>query len=126
MPLLRSIAKSNRVVLNPLIRRFAGKFRPFAILVHRGRTSGRQYRTPIMAFPAGDGFVIALVYGRHTDWERNVVSAGGCELVYRNQSHTLVTPRFVDQDEARTSIPAPICLVLRAIRVDSFLRLDET
>lgn len=125
MPLPTTLARINRVLINPVVRRFAGRIAPLAIVVHRGRTSGKQYRTPILAFPAGDGFVIALTYGRNTDWERNVLDSGGCELVYRNTLHALTAPHFIRKDEAETVLPLPIRVALRLIGVDSFLRLDQ-
>jgi len=48
------------------------------LVVHRGRRSGRVYDTPVLVFPADDGYVIALTYGPDTDWIRNVLAAGGC------------------------------------------------
>ena len=44
---------------------------------HVGRRSGREYATPVTAFPLGDGFVIALLYGdlATVDWCRNVIAA---------------------------------------------------
>ncbi|MDQ3612941.1 MAG: hypothetical protein M3412_01325 [Chloroflexota bacterium] len=126
VPIPKTMTKVNRTLFNPIIRPFAGRIPPLAVVNHWGRSSETAYRTPIFAFPAGSGFVIALVYGRNTDWERNVASSGRCDLVYRNQRHMLVNPHLISQDEARTTIPAPLWVALRAIRVDSFLKLDET
>lgn len=122
MPMPKTLAKVNRVVFNPVIRRVASRIPPMAILIHRGRNSGKYFRTPIFAFPTDDGFVIALVYGRNTDWERNVVTAGSCDLVYRNSCHALTDHRFIKKDEAETFIALPIRLALRLLRVDTFLR----
>jgi len=126
VPIPKTMTKVNRTLFNPIIRPFAGRIPPLAVVNHWGRSSETAYRTPIFAFPASRGFVIALVYGRNTDWERNVTSSGRCDLVYRNQRHMLVNPHLISQDEARTTIPAPLWVALRAIRVDSFLKLDET
>jgi hypothetical protein len=42
----------------------AGKrFSPWVTLEHTGRRSGRVYRTPLVTFPFGDGFVFMLPYG---------------------------------------------------------------
>lgn len=125
MPLSRSIARANRKITNPITRRFAGRLAPFAILVHTGRTSGKTFRTPIMAFPIGDSFVIALTYGRGTDWEKNVRSAGQCELIYRGKTWTLTNPRIVTRDSVRMAFPAIVRLVLRANQVNDVLLLDK-
>jgi deazaflavin-dependent oxidoreductase (nitroreductase family) len=50
------------------------------MVVHRGRRSGRRYRTPVLAFRVDDGYVVALFYGADRDWVRNVLAAGGCTL----------------------------------------------
>ena len=41
------LARFNKVVTNPIQRRYAGRIPPFAIVEHVGRKSGRQYRTPV-------------------------------------------------------------------------------
>lgn len=119
------MTKVNRALFNPIIRRFAGYIPPLAIINHRGRSSDKAYSTPILAFPADDGFIVALVYGRNTDWERNVVSAGGCDLFYRTTHHALTAPRIMGPDEARAFLPSVMHTGFRLIRVDSFLRLDR-
>jgi hypothetical protein len=37
-------------------------------------------------FPAQDGYVFALTYGPDTDWVKNVLAAGGCELRTRGRA----------------------------------------
>ena len=67
----------------PAMLNIAGtRFRSLSILRHVGRRSGREYATPITAFPLGDGFVIALLYGdvATVDWCRNVIAAGACTI----------------------------------------------
>jgi hypothetical protein len=49
--------------LNPLTRMFAGWMPGFAILTHRGRVSGRTYRTPMNVWRRGDRYVFFLTYG---------------------------------------------------------------
>jgi deazaflavin-dependent oxidoreductase (nitroreductase family) len=50
-----------------------------------GRT-GQRYETPVNVFPTDDGYVFALTYGPNTDWVRNVLAAGSCELRKRGQT----------------------------------------
>jgi deazaflavin-dependent oxidoreductase (nitroreductase family) len=125
MPLSRTVARVNRYTINPVIRLFAGTVPPFAVLIHTGRTSGRVYRTPIMVFPSGDTFVIALTYGRGTDWERNVFHAGGCELIWRRQHIRLVRPELVDEVEAGVALPRLVRTVLSILGVRDFIRLER-
>src|SRR5262249_55894838 len=70
----------NRPGLNRLPRHVAPWMPGFGVIVHRGRRSGHCYQTPVNVFSAGDGYVIALTYGPDTDWVKNVLAAGGCEL----------------------------------------------
>lgn len=121
----RAMTRLNRAVINPVVSQFAGRFGPLALVAHRGRTTGKEYRTPTLAFPAEEGFVIALVYGRNTDWEQNVVNNDGCVLVYHDHRRSLTNPRLIAFDEANAWLPAPIRLGLPLIGVQDFLRLDE-
>lgn len=126
MPLTRGIARLNRVGINRVTRRVARWLPPFALLIHRGRRSGREYRTPIIAFPCHEGFVIALTYGTGTDWERNVRAAGSAELVYRRRRYTLGEPVLVGADRAGPCLPWVVRAALRLMRVDEFLQLPVT
>ena len=126
MPLPAVVAKMNRVITNPVTRRFAGRVPPFAIVEHRGRTSGALYRTPIMAFPADDGFVIALTYGPETDWVRNVLAAGDCALDYRNQRIALTEPKLLHGSSGAAALPSPVRFALRLMHVDEFLSLRRS
>ena len=124
MPLPDRLARLNRHVANPIMRTFAGRLPPFAIVVHRGRRSGKVYQTPVWAFRAGEGFVIALTYGADRDWVKNVVAAGGCTFVRSGRRISLADPRVVDGDAGLRLIPALLRPALRLLGVTEFLRLD--
>src|SRR3954453_7783462 len=49
--------------VNPVTRRVAGKLPAFGVLTHRGRKTGRTYRTPVNVFRRGDLYVFFLTYG---------------------------------------------------------------
>jgi deazaflavin-dependent oxidoreductase (nitroreductase family) len=124
MPLPRTLGRFNRRVTNPITRTFAGRLPGFAIVVHRGRISGRGYRTPVNAFRRpGGGYALALTYGRDAQWVSNVLAQGGCTLEVGGRRVELRNPRVV-RDPARRSVPAPVRAVLRLIDVDLFLELD--
>jgi deazaflavin-dependent oxidoreductase (nitroreductase family) len=122
MPLPRSIARVNRRVTNHLLGGLAQRLPGFGVVVHKGRTSGRQYRTPVNVFRRGDRYIIALTYGSNADWVRNVLADGGCTLETRGQTLRLSRPRLF-HDEARSAVPAPVRLVLGIVRVHDFLEL---
>jgi deazaflavin-dependent oxidoreductase (nitroreductase family) len=72
MPIPMAIARFNRTVTNRITSRFAGRIPPFVMLEHRGRKSGKRYRTPLMLFHQGPYVLIVLTYGERTDWLRNL------------------------------------------------------
>lgn len=94
------------------------------MIIHRGRKSGRVFRTPLWAFHRGDGFVIALTYGRSADWVRNVLAAGGCEIDARRRHYQVGNPT-VYRDENASDMPAFIRFILRrVIQAPDFLRVE--
>ena len=88
-------------VLNPLIRKFAGRrhFRMAAIR-HVGRKSGRAYVTPAGARLSGDVAVIPLTFGNQSDWSKNVRAAGGCSIRVEGQDYAAAEPQFMDRADA--------------------------
>src|ERR1700745_215901 len=76
----RWLAKINIAFTNRITSLFAGWLPGFAILTHVGRKSGKVYRTPINVFRASTGFIIALMYSSQSEWVKNVLAAGSCEL----------------------------------------------
>ena len=65
----------NKVALLLAGRRFVPLW---AALHHRGRRSGKAYVVPVAVTPTDTTFLIALPWGRGTDWVRNVRAAGEC------------------------------------------------
>jgi deazaflavin-dependent oxidoreductase (nitroreductase family) len=123
MPLPRSLAKANKVGLNRLTRHIAPYLPGFGVVEHRGRKSGRSYRTPVNVFRTGDGFAVALTYGRDAEWVRNVSAAGGAVIRSRGKTVPVSHPRIV-QDESRSYAPAFVRLILARVHVDEFLLVD--
>lgn len=126
MPFLDHLARLNRRLTNPVARTFAGRVPPFALVIHYGRKSGREYRTPVWVFPSGEGFTIALTYGSARDWVRNVMAAGGFSLCWRGQSVALIKPRIVGEPEGMAAIPGILRPVLRMIGVTECLQARRT
>jgi deazaflavin-dependent oxidoreductase (nitroreductase family) len=119
------LAQLNRLAFNPVVRTFAGRrLSPVAVVVHRGRRSGRRYRTPALAFRADGGYVVALFYGADRDWVRNVLAAGSCTLERGGRRVELTAPRMLDFSEGMTLVPALMRPALRLLRVNRVLRLS--
>ena len=109
-------------MFNRVSRLVAGRLPGFGLLVYRGRKSGAEYRTPMNVFRRGDEYVLALTYGSEVQWVKNVLAAGGCELVTRGRSIRLVEPRLIT-DPARSAMPFPVRQFLGLLRVTEFMRL---
>lgn len=123
MPLPTAVAKFNRRVTNPLARLVAARLPPFIMMEHRGRRSGRRYRTPLMGFFARDELIIALTYGPRTEWIRNLEAAGGGQVISRGRRLRFGPPRL-DHGMARApGIPWPVRRFLGLVKVDDYLRL---
>lgn len=79
---LRTVRRFNRAVANPRQLRTAGTPGAYASVIHHvGRRTGRAYRTPVVAEPTDDGFVIALPYGTTSNWVKNVLASGSATIV---------------------------------------------
>ena len=124
MPIPHGMRRVNKVALNKVIRRLAPWVPGLGVVVHRGRTSGRQFRTPVNVFPRpGDRYVLALTYGADTDWVKNVMAAGGCELLTRGTHVELTAPRLF-HDETRHEIRVVERSILGLLHVYDFLELQ--
>jgi deazaflavin-dependent oxidoreductase (nitroreductase family) len=118
----RAVARFNRDFTNRMMGRFAGRAPGFGIVIHRGRRSGRLYRTPVNVFRVPDGFLIALTYGRTSEWARNVPAAHGCEIETRGRVYALGAPVIV-HDAAHRHLPPVLRPILRIGGVKDYLRL---
>jgi deazaflavin-dependent oxidoreductase (nitroreductase family) len=124
MPAPRWVARANKVGLNRVTKFIAPWAPGWAVVIHRGRKSGRTFRTPLWAFRRRGGYVIALTYGSNSDWVRNVIAAGGCEVEAGRRHYRLGAPRLY-RDENATDMPAFIRFMLRrVIKAPEFLSLD--
>jgi deazaflavin-dependent oxidoreductase (nitroreductase family) len=99
MRLPPGLGRFNRVVTNPIQGVWAWLVPPWAVILHRGRRSGRGYRTPLIAFRGDGALVIALLYGERTDWLRNL-QAGGGHLIRRGRTVAVGPPEVVAASEA--------------------------
>jgi hypothetical protein len=94
MQIPRRVARFNRVVTNPIQGTWAWLAPPWAVLVHRGRRSGRIYRTPVVASARGGELRVAILYGEGSDWVQNLLAGSG-EVVRRGRTHPLLDAHVV-------------------------------
>jgi deazaflavin-dependent oxidoreductase (nitroreductase family) len=119
----RWLAKINIAFTNRITGLFAGWLPGFGILTHVGRKSGKVYRTPVNVFRAPTAFITALTYSSQSEWVKNVLAAGGCELQTRGKAYQLSAPSVV-RDPARRQFPIPVRLVLKLVGADEYIELS--
>jgi len=122
MPLSRGLARFNRVVTNRISRPLAGWLPGFAVIVHRGRKSDAEYRTPVNAWLGDNDVIVALTYGRNTDWLKNLTVAIGGEVIAGRRTYRVGRPQLIGR-EGMSRMPAIARPLLRAIDVDEFALL---
>ena len=120
----RWVAAFNLAVTNRITSRFAARLPGFGILTHAGRKSGKLYRTPVNVFRAPEGFLIALTYGRESEWVKNVLAAGGCELETQGVRYRLSAPTIV-HDTTRRRFPPFVRLILGLIGANDFMQMEK-
>ena len=123
----KTAQKTDRSGLNRRANAFflriaGGRLRAYSLLKHIGRRSGREYRTPVTAFPLGDGFVLALLYGRATevDWYLNVMAASRCVLKTRGEEFVLEKPEIIPASKALSAYPPLFRFYYRTAGIQEF------
>jgi deazaflavin-dependent oxidoreductase (nitroreductase family) len=119
---------ANVKTFNRFAVRAAGhRFFPlWAVLRHRGRRSGTEYAVPVAVITTPDAFVIALPWGRRTDWVRNTRAAGGCTVRWKGREWACTDPTFVGKDVALDAAgPVLRRMLARQDPEGGFLRLTR-
>src|SRR5215472_8522635 len=119
----RWLANINIAFTNRITSMFSGWLPGFGILTHVGRKSGKVYRTPVNVFRAPNGFIIALTYSSQSEWVKNVLAAGSCELKTRRTKYQLSAPKVV-RDPSRRQFPIPVRIVLMIVGADEYMELS--
>ncbi|GHE83865.1 hypothetical protein GCM10017786_13900 [Amycolatopsis deserti] len=110
---------------NKIAARLAGRrlVPLWALVQHRGRKSGRAYRTPIaIVGSTADSVYIGLPWGRHTDWVRNL-HAGGGTLVWKGRTFAVTEPAFAGKDEVLAGTSGLRRQLARRWPLQDYLRL---
>jgi deazaflavin-dependent oxidoreductase (nitroreductase family) len=122
VPLPKSLARFNLVVTNRVLGPFARRLPWFAVVHHIGRRSKRPFSTPVNLFRRGEGYVIALMYGRDSQWVRNVLAAGAVDVETRGRVLRLEAPEIV-HDPRQAMIPPPARWMAGLAGVEDFMVL---
>lgn len=124
MVLSRRMARFNKVVTHRITGLWIRRLPGWGVVCHRGRKSGRAFETQVNVFRRPGGYVVALTYGPGTDWVKNVLAAGECDLVTRHRRVHLTDPRVV-HDPQLSHMPPLVRAILSLNKVTDFLYLDE-
>jgi deazaflavin-dependent oxidoreductase (nitroreductase family) len=109
--------------LNRLTRPMARRLPGFAILTHRGRSTGRTYQTPINVFRRGDDYFFFLTYGSDAQWVKNVLASGSCSIETRGRVVELAEPKLVTDPELRPAPPTVRFIERRIAGVTQYLHM---
>lgn len=97
---------------------------PVIVLVHRGRKSGRVFKTPVEVLvddPERGELVVAPLWGRDSDWYRNVVAGGLVEIHVRGEERNVewrelgAAERRAAMDAYREAHPVYSRIILRML-----------
>jgi deazaflavin-dependent oxidoreductase (nitroreductase family) len=113
----RTLARFNKRVANPVMRLAAGRLPPLAIVRHRGRVTGREYATPVLAFATADVLVVGMLYGTTSDWARNVLAAGHAEVKRRGTTRAYGHARLIGGDDGLRLVPVIVRPAFRLLGV---------
>ncbi len=117
-------AAFNRRVVNRVVRPLSGRFAMWSLIEHRGRRSGKVYRTPVTMFRITGGVAILFAYGEDRDWVRNLVAADGGRVVMSGRTFDVSGPRIVPTVDAAALMGAPWRQVVGRLSVPSALLLQ--
>ena len=91
--------------VNPLLRPISKWMPGFAVINHRGRTSGKEYETIVTAYRKDSVLAIGLMHGK-TNWVKNVLAAGETDIrVGRNEVLHLVNVRVLPAGTVDPTLP---------------------
>lgn len=119
-PLLRATRPFNRLVLLLAGTRLLPLY---GVITHRGRRSGKIFRTPVVVRPTSDGFVVPMPWGEQTDWYQNVRAAGECTIRWKDRDYTVVEPEVISAAAAAASFSALERATMSRLGISQALRL---
>jgi deazaflavin-dependent oxidoreductase (nitroreductase family) len=112
-------------LVNPLVLVLAGtRVLPlYGVITHRGRRSGKVFRTPVVVRPTSDGFVVPMPWGEQTDWYRNVLAAGECVIRWKGRDYSLVEPEVISDAAKAHGFSALQRVIMARLGINRVLRL---
>jgi deazaflavin-dependent oxidoreductase (nitroreductase family) len=118
-PLKKAITK-----YNDMARNISGSPRSsWGLLTHVGRRSGLSYQTSLGTCTYGDGFLLPLGYGPHSDWYRNLMAAGTGTLTWKGHNFQLERPELISGPDAMQAWRMTERILLRLAGIHDFVWL---
>lgn len=112
--------------INPLVLRFAHLLPFYCVLEHRGRKSGRTYRTPLAVIPVKGGFLLPLAWGESPQWLQNLTHAGGATLEWRGAPYAIERPETVSWEDGQPSMNSVQRVFAPLFGVKGFVRVTSS
>jgi deazaflavin-dependent oxidoreductase (nitroreductase family) len=112
---------------NDMARKISGTERSsWGLLTHVGRHSGRTYQTSLGTHTYGDGLLLPLGYGTHTDWYRNVMAAGTCTVAWKGRTYHLERPELIAGPEPMRTWSMRDRILLQLAGIHDFVWLHQS
>lgn len=119
-----AILTFNKYVTNPLLMHIAGKTNTsFAVISHIGRSSGKQYKTPIIVRKVDEGFVAALTYGPTVNWYQNIIKAQHCSILWHKKNYDINKVATITSEKGLAAFPPPFNIILKKRGTKNFILL---
>ncbi len=112
-------AAITRLINTPLVNgvmRPVARFAPgLGIVIHKGRKTGREFRTPVTLIMSRGRVFVPLAHGEKVNWVLNVKAVGVAEVEQLGKRRTIINPRVVDSGE-KEPLPLVFRFATRGIR----------
>ena len=105
----------NSPVVNTVMRPLARFVPGLGIVIHRGRKTGREFRTPVTMIFNGGRVIVPLAHGESVNWVRNVMATGVAEVEQLGKRRTISNPRVVDSSSGE-QLPLVLRVASRGLR----------
>lgn len=102
--------------INPALKPIARYVPGTATITHRGRKSGKPYKTIVTAYCKGDLLTIALGHGK-TDWVKNVLAAGEADILFNRREVHIINPRILPAGSDSSGLPRLARLQLHRVAI---------